>query len=178
MKKVWSFFKGIIIAVWVLAAIMATICLISYNEFSVSEIGKNSIFVIDNSRWEPAFKEDDLVIVKKVDEGQYNVGDYAFFYIDNPADAVFINYGQITKIVEENHAEDSYYFGDDVVSFSKMIGPVNGCVKYHKWGLVLSIFESKWGFMFLVIFPTLFAIVYEIYSIIEEAKELKEDGKE
>ena len=59
-----------------------------------------------------------------------------------------------------------------------MIGPANGAIVYHKWGLVLSIFESRWGFMFLVIFPTLFAIVYEIYSIIEEAKEIKEDEKE
>lgn len=178
MKKIWNFIKGIIISVWVLIAIVATICLISYNDYSVSEIGNNSIFVIDNERLEPTFKENDLVIIKKVAEGGYKEGDYAFFYLTNPSDAVFINYDQITKIVEADHAEDSYHFGDDVVAHSKMIGPANGAIVYHKWGLVLSIFESRWGFMFLVIFPTLFAIVYEIYSIIEEAKEIKEDEKE
>ena len=177
MKKIWSFIKGIIISVWVLVAIISTICLISYNDYSVSEIGKNSIFIIDSDRLEPTFKEDDLVIIKKVSEGNYKVGDKAFFYLKNAQDSVYINYGEITKIVEENHAEDSYYFGEDVVAHSMMIGLANGAIVYHKWGLVLSIFESRWGFMFLVIFPTLFAIVYEIYSIIEEAKELKEDEK-
>ena len=62
MKKIWNFIKGIIISVWVLIAIVATICLISYNDYSVSEIGNNSIFVIDNERLEPTFKENDLVI--------------------------------------------------------------------------------------------------------------------
>jgi hypothetical protein len=45
----------------------------------------------------------------------------------------------------------------------------------HGFGLVLSIFESRWGFMFLVIFPTLFALVYEIYSVVEEAKSIKDE---
>ena len=56
-----------------------------------------------------------------------------------------------------------------------MIGLANQAKVYHGWGLVLSIFESRWGFMFLVIFPTIFAIVYEIYSIIEEARSDKDE---
>ena len=176
MKKIVNFFKNIIISVWVLAAIISTICLISYNDYSVSEIGNYSIIVVDSDRLEPDFKENDLVIVKKVSENKYNVGDKAFFYISNPADLVFINYGEITKKVEADYAEDSYYFGDKtIIPHSDMIGLGNGAIVYHKWGLVLSIFESRWGFMFLVIFPTIFAIVYEIYSIIEEAKAARDE---
>ena len=178
MKKIWSFIKGLLISVWVLVAIVTTICLISYNDYSVSEIGNYSIFIIDSDRLEPTFKEHDLVIIKKVSEGNYKKGDFAFFYLENPADEVFINYGEITDITEEDHAEDSYYFGKDVVAHSKMIGLANGAIVYHFWGLVLSIFESRWGFMFLVIFPTIFAIVYEIYSIIEEAKSSKDDDED
>lgn len=170
MRFVLNFLKNIIISVWVLVAIIATICLISYNQYSVSEIANNSIFIIDNERLEPTFLENDLVIIKKAAENKYNVGDKAFFYITNPADKVFINYGEITKIISADHAEDTFYFGDDLVSYSDMIGLANGAMVYHNWGLVLSIFESRWGFMFLVIFPTIFAIVYEIYSIIEEAR--------
>ena len=47
-----------------------------------------------------------------------------------------------------------------------MIGLANGSIVYHGWGLV---------FMFLVIFPTIFAIVYEIYSIIDEARSMKDE---
>jgi len=172
MKKVFSIIKGLIVSVWLLFAIITTILLISFNEFSVSEVGNYSVFIIDNERLEPTFKEHDLVIVKKVAQNKYKEGDYAFFYLENPADEVFINYGKITKIQTADHAEASYYFGEkDIVAHSKMIGLANKAIVYHGWGLVLSIFESKWGFMFLVIFPTIFAIVYEIYSIIEEAKE-------
>ena len=175
MKKIVNFFKGIIISVWLLIAIVTTICLISYNDYSVSEVGDYSIFVVDNERLEPDFLEDDIVIVKKTSENKYKEGDLAFFYLDNPADEVFINYGKITKIESVDHAEDSYYFGSEVVTHSKMIGLANGSIVYHKWGKLLSIFESRWGFMFLVILPTLFALVYEIYAIIEEAKEAKRE---
>ena len=176
MSKVWSIVKGIIISVWLLFAIISTVCLISFNEFSVSEIGNHSIFIIDNDRLEPTFKENDLVIAKKVSQNKYKEGDYAFFQLENPADEVFINYGKITKVQTADHAEASYYFGDkDIVAHSKMIGLANQAKVYHGWGLVLSIFESRWGFMFLVIFPTIFAIVYEIYSIIEEARSDKDE---
>jgi hypothetical protein len=175
MKKILNFVKGLLISIWVLAAVISTICLISYNDFMVSEIGNYSIFIIDNDRLEPDFKEHDLVIVKKVTEGNYKVGEKAFFYLDNPQDQVFINYGEITSITEEDHAEDSYYFGKDVVAHGKMIGKANGARVFHGLGLILSIFESRWGFMFLVIFPTIFAIVYEVYSIIEEARSNKDE---
>ena len=175
MRIIVNFFKNILISVWVLVAIVATVCLISYNQYSVSEIAGNSIFVVDNERLEPDFKENDLVIIKKVAENKYNTGDRAFFYLSNPADSVFINYGNITKIVAAEHAEDTFYFGNDMVSYSDMIGLGHGAIVYHNWGLVLSIFESRWGFMFLVIFPTIFAIVYEIYSIIEEAKAARDE---
>ena len=56
-----------------------------------------------------------------------------------------------------------------------MIGLANGAIVYHKWGKVLEILESKWGFMFLVILPTLFAIVYEVFAIIDEAREVKKE---
>jgi hypothetical protein len=48
---------------------------------------------------------------------------------------------------------------------------------YHKIGAVLRVMESRWGFMFLVCLPTLFALVYEIYNIILEVKSnTKEDN--
>ena len=175
MKVVFNFIKGIIITVWALFAIITTICLISYNEYSVSEIGDYSVFIVDNERLEPEFYEDDIVIIKKIAENKYNVGDYAFFYLENPTDEVFINYGKITKITTADHAEDSYYFGNDIIPYSKMIGLANGAIVYHKWGKVLEILESKWGFMFLVILPTLFAIVYEVFAIIDEAREVKKE---
>lgn len=170
MEKVMSFIKGLLVFVWAIIAIITTMLLISYNDFSVSEIGDFSLFIVDNERLEPDYFKHDIVIVEKVAENKYSVDDYAFFYLSNPIDEVFINYGQISNIEAADHAADTYYFGNDAVSYENMMGPAKGAIVIPKIGLLLSILESRWGFMFLIILPTLFAIVYEIYSIVEEVK--------
>ncbi len=175
MRKILGFIKGIIVSVWALIAILTTILLISYNDYSISVLGKYSVILIDDDECKP-FNEGDAVIVKKVSESNYRAGDKAFFYLPNAQDGVFVNIGDIQKVVEADHAEDSYYFDKDaVVGYNDMIGKADGAIVYHHLGTILSIFESRWGFMFLVILPTIFAIVYEIYSIIEEAKNDEED---
>ena len=51
----------------------------------------NNIEVICGEDYLKGLEEYDLVISKKVSQGKYKEGDYAFFYLDNPQDAVFIN---------------------------------------------------------------------------------------
>ena len=75
--------ETIIIIVWVLVAIVTTVCLISLNEFGVTEIGKKSVFVIDDDSHEPKFYEDDLIIATKLKESEYKAGDSVFYYLDN-----------------------------------------------------------------------------------------------
>ena len=178
MKTVLKGIGGLLIGVWLIIAIFSTICLISLNDFGVSEIGKYTLIIIDSDEVSDYYKEHDLVIVKKASESSYKEGDYAFFYLENAPDSVFVNFGQIDKIEVADHALDSFYFGETIVSYDKMIGLANGSTVLHVWGLVLGIFESRWGFMFLVIFPTLFALVYEIYSVVEEAKRIKKEDDE
>ena len=178
MKVLLRIIGGLLISVWLVIAIFSTICLISMNKFGVSEIGKYTLIIIDNDEVSSLYKENDLVFVKKTPESSYKEEDYAFFYLENAPDLVFVNYGQIDKIEVADHALDSYYFGETMISYDDMIGLANGSMVLHGFGLVLSIFESRWGFMFLVIFPTLFALVYEIYSVVEEAKSIKDEDDE
>jgi hypothetical protein len=179
MKKILDFLKGLVITIWVFIAVITTIYLIFYNDYSVSEIGDLSIFIMDSNRLQPEFKKNDIVIVRKVSESEYNEGDFAFFYVDNAVDREFINYAEITKIDRNDRAEDAFHFGDkEAVSYSSMMGPVNGTIVYHGVGGVLKVFSSRIGFLFLIILPTLFALVYEIFSIVEEAKaEAKAEAK-
>ena len=83
MKKILDFLKGTVITIWVFIAVITTIYLIFYNDYSDSEIGDLSIFIMDSNRLQPEFKKNDIVIVKKVSESEYNEGDFAFFYVDN-----------------------------------------------------------------------------------------------
>ncbi len=177
MKLIWNIIKWIIISFWVVIAIGTTILLISYNDFSVSQIGSKSIFVVDSDRLEPDFKKNDILIVDKASEGNYKEGDKVFFYIPNARDTVFINYYPITKVEEVAYAEDSFTFEDSEASYGNIIGKGTDTKIIHGWGLALSIIESRWGFMFLIIFPTIFAFVYEIYAIVEEVKNSKDDDE-
>ena len=180
MKVLWKIVKTIIIIVWVLVAIATTVCLISLNEFGVTEIGKKSVFVIDDDSHEPEFYEDDLIIATKLKEKDYSVGDSVFYYLDNSKDSVLIKSGIIQSIDVLPDGEDTFHFlkksvtneldTGNLISFGRIIGKTKEVKSYRKLGLVLNILESKFGFLFLIILPTIFATVYEVYSIIEEVK--------
>ena len=174
MKIILKILKGLIISVWLVISIFTTICLISYNDYLVSEIGEYSLFIVDNKDLEPDFKKNDIVIVEKQPESKYNEGDKVFFYYGNRNTLSYINYGEIAEIERNEDFEDKYTFVNTAVSYGNLIGPASDAKVIHKLGLVLRIFESRWGFMFLVILPTLFAIVYEVYYI---AIEVKKDSK-
>ena len=42
-------------------------------------------------------------------------------------------------------------------------------------GTILSILESKWGFLILIVFPSLLAFLYELWEFIANIKAAKED---
>ena len=49
-----------------------------------------------------------------------------------------------------------------------MIGTSKNAKVISKVGTVLSVLESKWGFLFLIVFPSLIAFLHEIYEFILE----------
>lgn len=170
MKSIFNFIKGTLFSVWFIIAIFATVCLLSYNDYQISTFGKYSLIIINNKELREVYDEDSLVIVKKDNDENYKVGDKILFYSGNPEVVNFINMGEITDIQLSNGAQSSYYIGDYKVSYDDLIGKVNGSIVYKKVGLVLSAIESRWGFMFFVILPTIFLAVYEVYSIVNEVK--------
>ena len=170
MKSIINFIKGVLISCWVVLAIFTTICLISYNDYKVSVFGDYSLFIVDNKELEPTFKKYDVVIVKKELSKRYQKDDHVFFYLGNTETQSYINLGQISQIDRNGTTEDVYYFGNSKVNYSNIVGSANGAIVWHKVGLALSILESRWGFMFFVILPTIFFAVYELYEVINEVK--------
>ena len=180
MKVLGKIIKTIIIVIWVIVAIITTVCLISLNEFGVTEIGKKTVFVIDDDSHEPDFYEGDLVIANKLNEDKYSEGDSVFYYLDNSKDSIIIKSGIIKSIDVVEDAEDTFHFAkksitsdnntEDLIAAARIIGKTKEVKSYKKLGYVLNILESKFGFLFLIILPTIFATVFEVYSIIEEVK--------
>ena len=48
MKHILNFIKGTLFTLWLIIAIFTTICLLSYNDYQVSEFGKYSLLIINN----------------------------------------------------------------------------------------------------------------------------------
>ena len=160
---------NIIVILYVVIAIFTTICLLTFNEYKVSEFGDKTLVIINKDEEGLKYKKGDLVIVGKEGYEKADKGDIIFFY-DNDG----------IKIAEVKQKND---FGDAGVTFtiegnyqvvkSDMIGASNNEKVIGKVGTVLSVLESKWGFLFLIVFPSLLAFLHEIYQFILELKKKK-----
>lgn len=176
MKKIGSFIWDIVIGVWLVLAIFVTICLLSYNKFGVSTFGKTTLLIIDSDEMEPNFLEGDLLVLKRGSDSKINIGDQVFYYNSAMNSTVLIYLDAVQEMKPVTRDETTYLLGGQKVSGQYVIGKASDAKIMHKVGSYLQLFTSRWGFMFLVIFPTLFAIMYEIMLIIEAARESKEDA--
>ena len=176
-KKIGNLLLDIVIGVWLIVAIFVTICLLSYNDFQVTTFGKNTLLIIDDDSMEPNFLEGDLVIVKRNSDNKINVGDKVFYYNSAMNSNVWIYLNTVSDKKPITRDETTYTIDNENVSSEYIIGKADGAKVMHKAGTFLRIFTSRWGFMFLVIFPTLFAIIYEIMMIVDARKEIKMDQK-
>ena len=170
MKKVGKILLEIVIGCWFLVAIFVTVCLLSYNSFNVTTLGKSSLLIIDSDELEPEYMEGDLVIVKRNSDSKINVGDPVFYYNAAKNSSVLVLYNTVQVKEPITKTETTFTIDGEKVSGQYVIGKAETAKVYHKLGTILSIFTSQWGFMFLIIFPTLFAIIYEIMMIVALSK--------
>ena len=164
--------------IYMIIAIFVTVCLLSYNEFKVTEFGNLSLIIITDNELEPEYNKGDLVIVNSGDKR--NINDKAFFY--NTYDRnIEIKLGNIEGKEEANERETTYTVeGGHRVSGEYVLGPAKTSTVIGGVGTALAVLESKWGFLFLIVFPALLAFIYQITTVaseIKEGKQNKEDKK-
>ena len=177
MKKVGSVLLSILVWVWFIIAVFVTVCLLSYNEFKVTTFGKYSFIIMDSDELEPKFKEGDLLVVKRNADNKINVGDEVFYYNTSKDSEIMIFTDKVEDKEIVTKTETTFTLNKSKVSGAYVIGTTDSAKVYHGLGAILGILTSKWGFMFLVIFPTLFAIIYEIMIIIDLTKNHDEEDE-
>lgn len=159
---------NIVVVVYAVIAIFVTICLLSYNDYKISEFGDYSLIIIDNNNLESDYKKGDLVITDK--SADITVGDKIFFYNTYERDLA-VSVAQIVDEEKITEKEITYTLeGDRSISSQYVIGTCKDASKFENFGTILGILESKWGFLFLVVLPTLIAFLYEIFEVISELK--------
>ena len=158
--------RNMIIILYAVVAIAITICLLSYNEYKVTEFGTYSLVIVNNNKIQPDYNKGDLVIVDR--DKDILIGDKVFFYkaVDGE---MTISLAQVIDAEAITDTETTYMLeGDKPISSSHTIGTSRETQKIEKLGTILGILESKWGFLILVVLPALLAFLYEIFKMMAE----------
>lgn len=168
IKKILVGILGVIFFAFV---ITVTLLLLNFNKYGVTQFGETSLILIKGDLSSENFKKGDLVFVeaKKIDK--IAVGDEIFAYKIASDGSVSIDLGT----VGQTHPDDDAISFENGAAYS-MDFVIGESVKvYEKIGSYLSIIESKWGFLFIVLVPSFLIFIYEFYALIIELKYGKEE---
>lgn len=172
MKKV---VENIIVSIMIVIIIIMSILLLSFNKYKVSEIGNNTLLLLDDKMMD--YSEGSLLVVEKKKNAEYKSGDYIFFYDVSGKNAKTV-LAPIIDLQRTVGNESSYIVGDDyIVEEEYIIGKKENTKEYKKIGKILSVLESKWGNLFLVVIPSFIIFLYETINLIIEIKTLKKKKK-
>lgn len=166
------FFLNTLFGIYVVVAVFVTICLLEYNNYNVTEFGDYSLVIIPSGEVGAGFKKGDLVIVNK--KAEVNIGQKVFFY--NTYDSkIEISLAEVADIEKITNTESTYTLeGERKISSQYVLGPASPVTVVKGVGTVLSILESKWGFLFIIVLPALLAFIYQIGVVISELRNNKE----
>ena len=172
LKSIGKILFTIFLVFYLAIEVLVTVCLLNFNDQRITEFGKDSWVIMDQDLSDE-YKKGDLVIVTKGDGADVAPGDHIFFY--NPSENFTVNYAEVNTASPSGIDSYTYKVGKDyTVYYDYYIGKD---VKVYKHvGTVLSILESKWGFLLLIILPTMIGIIFEFYLIILEIIDLKKEA--
>lgn len=166
LQKIKSFFLGVLAVIFFAFALVMTILLLYRNEFGVTQFDKTSLIIINDDISSEVYKKGDLVLVKGQKIEQISVGDEIFAYSIDSDNQAHVNLGIVGKIYEDEQAIS--YENGSTYSIDYIIGKTS---EVHPGvGTFLNIFQSQWGFLFLILVPGFLIFIYEVYALIVEIK--------
>lgn len=170
MKKIIG---NLIVIIYVVIAVFVTVCLLSYNKYKVTEFGNYSLILVGDNNLEPEFKNGDLVIVNRKDK--IDIGNKAFFY-NTYSKKMEVTLGKIVGEQKITESEKTYTLeGELPISSAYVIGTATTVTKIPVVGGILGVLESKWGFLFIIVFPSLLAFIYELGVVISELIKVRKE---
>lgn len=166
LKIIKNIILGILGVIFFAFVLFMSILLLNYNDYGVTQINDKSLILVKEDLSTGEYKKGDLVIVNFKDIDAIKVGDKVFAYKVSRNTSVSIEYGKIVGIHKEENAV-TFESGEDYAY--KFIAGIPDKV-YPNIGLYLSVIQSKWGFLFIILVPSFMIFIYEIYALIVEIK--------
>lgn len=161
-----SFILGVLGCIFFAFAISITVLLLNYNKYGLTQFGNTTLVMIRDDITSDSLKKGDLVFVKSKKIIDLEPGNEIFVYRIVGSNKVTVEVGKVGQIYPD---EDAVAFENgDIFSKQFVIGTSDKV--YNKIGTYLSIVESKWGFLFIILVPCLLIFIYEIYALIVEIK--------
>jgi len=166
LKMIKSIILGILLVVYFTFVIAMTILLLNFNDYGVTEFGDKTFIIINDEISNENYKKGDLIINKKQKLENLQIGQDLFTYKVDSKGNVTIDLGKVGNIYPEEEAvsfeNGSTYSLDFIAGIPQE--------KHESIGTFLSVVESKWGFLFIVLVPSFLIFVYEVYTLIVEIK--------
>ena len=166
IKKIKSFIAGLLICIFFVFALSMTILLLNYNKYGLTQFGNTTLVIINDDIASENFKKGDLVLVKSQKLEKLQLGEEIFVYRVSEGGSVNVELGKVGQIYLEENAVA--FENGDIFSNQFLIGTADEI--HNDIGMYLSIIESKWGFLFIVLVPCLLIFIYELYALIVEIK--------
>lgn len=156
-KIIWH----LLIIIYIIVSVFVTFCLLLRNEYNVTQFGDNILIMVDDENIS-YYNKGDLIVLDI--NNKYEVNNKVFYYVVREKQ-YYINVGKLEK---ENNGLVT--IDGELVDKDLVIGPTTDTMIFPFLGGLLTVLESKWGYLCIIIFPVLIAFIYEIYSIIKELK--------
>lgn len=162
---------AILFVIYSIIAITVTVLLLSFNDYNISEIGDYTVYIVKDDSLEPEYKQGSILLIETTSDKHVNVGDELFLYkvlSSNEYEVVTRTLTQKTQ--QGNHIVYSVSGGENYDS-SYFIGKASEVTVIEgPWGTILSILESKWGYLFCIVIVSLLLFLQEVFELIIEIK--------
>ncbi len=161
---------NVFLFIYAIIAITVTFLLLSYNQYMCSEVGGYTLYIVKDESLEPDYVEGDLLLIKQSTDAGVEVDDKILLYQNISSSEFKIKNATLVEKVPQGKRvtyflEDGYQFDS-----SYLIGKTENVKVFHHLGTVLSILESRWGYLFCIVIVTLFLFLQELYELFIEIK--------
>lgn len=175
--KIKRIIFGALLTMYLIVAVFLTACLLTYNEYKISVFGDKSLVIVENNDFEPEYKKGSLLIIKKNNNDEIKVNDEIFFY-NTYNNQISVSHSKVLNVQKVTDTETTYTItGNQPISSEYIIGKADTTKVIDNVGDILSLLESRWGFLFMIVLPISVLFIYEIYVIVKEIVRPEEDKK-
>lgn len=176
MKMFFKIIGYIFMAIYFLIAISVSILVLNENEYGITVFGNKYLVTINMDNENDNYHNGDLVIVESKKINDFQTGDEIFLYNSSIKNIVDIHINIVKEVsldtdpkfitVNEN---TNYYRTDSILGKSiKRISTLGGIINFLKDRII---------FLVLLIVPSVILLIFEIYMLINKAKNIKMEGE-